>query len=94
MIDFIDWDDVPEIMSKEQFYQICHISKTTAGMLLKSGKVPSEYCSKPRCYKIRKQDLWNIWKTELYFRTLIQLRKAGTAELMKTAFRRICRKTI
>ena len=57
MIDFIDWDEVPEVMSKEQFYQICHISKTTAGMLLKSGKVPSEYCPKPRCYKIKKQDV-------------------------------------
>ena len=67
MIDFIDWDEVPEVMSKEQFYQICHISKTTAGMLLKSGKVPSEYCSKPRCYKIKKQDVMKYLENRVVF---------------------------
>ena len=54
----VNWDSVPEVMNKEQFFRICHISKSTALHLLKSGKVPCE-CSgkKTRCYKIRKEDV-------------------------------------
>ena len=54
----INWDRVPDVMNKEQFFRICHISKSTALHLLKSGKVPCE-CSgkKTRCYKIRKEDV-------------------------------------
>lgn len=54
----INWDSVPDVMNKEQFFRICHISKSTALHLLKSGKVPCE-CSgkKTRCYKIRKEDV-------------------------------------
>ena len=37
----LNWDSVPEVMNKEQFFRICHISKSTALHLLKSGKVPS-----------------------------------------------------
>ena len=35
----VNWDSVPEVMNKEQFFRICHISKSTALHLLKSGKV-------------------------------------------------------
>lgn len=54
----INWDSVPDVMNKEQFFRICHIIKSTALHLLKSGKVPCE-CSgkKTRCYKIRKEDV-------------------------------------
>ena len=54
----INWDSVPDVMNKEQFFRICHIRKSTALHLLKSGKVPCE-CSgkKARCYKIRKEDV-------------------------------------
>ncbi|MEE0598500.1 MAG: hypothetical protein UCK97_05550 [Acutalibacteraceae bacterium] len=54
----INWDSVPDVMNKEQFFRICHIRKSTALHLLKSGKVPCE-CSgkKTRCYKIRKEDV-------------------------------------
>ena len=54
----INCDSVPDVMNKEQFFRICHISKSTALHLLKSGKVPCE-CSgkKTRCYKIRKEDV-------------------------------------
>ena len=54
----VNWDSVPEVMNKEQFFRICHISKSTALHLLKSGKVPCEWSGKKtRCYKIRKEDL-------------------------------------
>ena len=53
-----NWDSVPEVMNKEQFFRICHISKSTALHLLKSGKVPCEWSGKKtRCYKIRKEDV-------------------------------------
>ena len=42
----IDWDSVPEVMNKEQFFRIRHISKSTALHLLKSGKVPCEWSGK------------------------------------------------
>ena len=54
----VNWDSVPEAMNKEQFFRICHISKSTALHLLKSGKVPCEWSGKKtRCYKIRKEDV-------------------------------------
>ena len=54
----VNWDSVPEVMNKEQFFRICHISKSTALHLLKSGKVPCEWSGKKtRCYKIRKEDV-------------------------------------
>lgn len=54
----VNWDSVLEVMNKEQFFRICHISKSTALHLLKSGKVPCEWSGKKtRCYKIRKEDV-------------------------------------
>ena len=54
----INWDSVPEIITKDQLYKICHISKSTALYLLRSGKIPCEYNGKKtRCYKIKKKDV-------------------------------------
>ena len=54
----VNWDELPDIITKEQLYRICHISKTTALYLLRSGKIPCEYSGrKTRCYKIRKSDV-------------------------------------
>ncbi len=54
----INWDDIPEVITKDQLYQICHISKSTALYLLRSGKIPCEYSGKKtRCYKIKKADV-------------------------------------
>lgn len=36
----INWDEVPELLSKEQFYKLCHISKSTALHLLRNGILP------------------------------------------------------
>ena len=73
----VNWDSVPEVMNKEQFFRICHISKSTALHLLKSGKVPCEWSGKKtRCYKIRKEDVCLIlmisfssksWSSLAYF---------------------------
>ncbi len=54
----IDWDSVPDTITKEQLYQVCHISKATARYLLQSGKIPCQYTGKKtRCYVIRKEDV-------------------------------------
>ena len=54
----INWDKVPEILSKEQFYKLCHISKSTALHLLRNGIVPCiDSGMKTRCYKIKKADV-------------------------------------
>ena len=57
-LESINWDDIPDVIDKEQFYKICHISKSTARYLLQSGKVPCKCSGKrTRCYKIKKQDV-------------------------------------
>lgn len=54
----INWDSIPDIITKDQLYQICHISKSTALYLLRCGKIPCEYTGKKtRCYKIKKSDV-------------------------------------
>lgn len=54
----INWDEIPDIITKEQLYRICHISKSTARYLLQSGKIPCEYTGKQtRCYLIKKEDV-------------------------------------
>lgn len=54
----INWDAIPNVITKDQLYRICHISKSTAQYLLQSGKIPCEYTGKKtRCYKIRKADV-------------------------------------
>ncbi len=54
----INWDSIPEVITKDQLYRICHISKSTALYLLQSGKIPCEYTGKrTRCYKIKKEDV-------------------------------------
>jgi len=51
----INWDSIPDVITKDQIYRICHISKSTALYLLQSGKIPCEYTGKrTRCYKIKK----------------------------------------
>lgn len=56
--EFINWDEVPDMLSKDDFYRLCHISKSTALHLLRSGKVPCEFTGrKTRCYQIRKEDV-------------------------------------
>ena len=53
-----NWDAVPDVITKDQLYRICHISKSTALYLLQSGKIPCEYTGrKTRCYKIKKEDV-------------------------------------
>ena len=54
----MNWNALPDEMSKEQFRIICHISKATAAKLLESGVVPCAHSGKKtRCYTIRKTDV-------------------------------------
>ena len=54
----INWDKIPEVITKEQLYQICHIGNATAQYLLQSGLIPFEYTGKQtRCYRIKKEDV-------------------------------------
>lgn len=54
---YVSWNDLPDTLSKEQFYKICHISKKTASDLLNSGKVPCIKSDKrTHKFKIRKAD--------------------------------------
>lgn len=64
----INWDKVPEILSKEQFYKLCHISKSTALHLLRNGIVPCvDSGMKTRCYKIKKADVQNYLSKRAIF---------------------------
>ena len=48
----------PDVMNKEQFYKLCHVSKKTALYLLKSGLIPSRCTGKrTRCCQIMKSDV-------------------------------------
>lgn len=67
----INWDEIPDIITKDQLYRICHISKSTARYLLQSGKIPCYYTGKQtRCYKIKKEDAQDSAKTKSSMRTL------------------------
>ena len=58
MYEWIHWNHIPDIITKGQFFQICHISKATARYLLQSGKVPCQNTDKrTRCYQIQKEDV-------------------------------------
>ena len=54
----INWNEVPEVITKEQLWRLCHISKSTARFLLKSGKIPCQDSGKKtRRYRILKSDV-------------------------------------
>ena len=77
----VNWDSVPEVMNKEQFFRICHISKSTALHLLKSGKVPCEWSGKKtRCYKIRKEDVKAYLEERAIFPELYPLAMPASSE--------------
>ena len=59
----INWDEVPDIITKDQLYRICHISKKTARRLLITGAIPCLYTGKKtRCFQIKKEDVINYIK--------------------------------
>lgn len=90
----VNWDSVPEVMNKEQFFRICHISKSTALHLLKSGKVPCEWSGKKtRCYKIRKEDVKAYLEERAIFPELYSAPKDGTTPTMWRGSPRSCRRT-
>lgn len=58
------YEEYPEIISADQLYRICHISKRKAKWLLDSGHVPCQDSGKKtRCYKIRIDDVVTYLRT-------------------------------
>lgn len=63
----INWGSIPDVITKDQLYRICHISKSTALYLLQSGKIPCEYTGKrTRCYKIKKEDIIDLEERKVF----------------------------
>ena len=90
----VNWDSVPEVMNKEQFFRICHISKSTALHLLKSGKVPCEWSGKKtRCYKIRKEDVKAYLEERAIFPELYSAPKGWYGTHYVAGSLRNCRRT-
>lgn len=76
----INWDSIPDIITKDQLYQICHISKSTALYLLRSGKIPRAYTRvrKHAVTKSKRPMSLHILKREKYFPNPIPHRQVGT----------------
>ena len=55
MNNYVEWDEVPDVMSKETFYKVCHISKATALELIQTKKIPSKYIKKFILIKSKKK---------------------------------------
>lgn len=64
----INWDEVPDVISKELFRKLCHVSKRTAKYLLDSGKVPCKSTKQAtHKYKITKTDVMEYMEKRKYF---------------------------
>lgn len=58
------YESYPEIISADQLYRICHISKRKAKWLLDSGRIPCQDSGKKtRRYKIRIDDVVSYLRT-------------------------------
>ena len=58
------YEEYPEVISADQLYQICHISKRKAKWLLEHGYIPCEDSGKKtRRYKIRLNDVIDYLRT-------------------------------
>ena len=55
--EFIDWNSIPETISKDSFCKICHMSKRTAGRYLGTLIPCSDNGKKTHRYSITKADL-------------------------------------
>ena len=54
---FIDWNNIPDTISKDQFCKICHMNKRTAGRYLGTVIPCSDNGKKTHRYTITKTDL-------------------------------------
>ena len=55
--EFIDWNSIPDTISKDQFCKICHMSKKTATKYLGNVIPCSDNGKKTHRYSITKADL-------------------------------------
>lgn len=81
----INWDEFPDIIIKDQLYQICHISKSTAQYLLQSGKFPvSIPASRHAAIKSRRKMLLPIWRIARFSPIAILPLPGGTADIIRS----------
>ena len=79
----IDWSSVPDVIKKDHFFGICHISKSTALHSLKSYKVSvSGKARKHNATKSRKRMCGRILKSELFIKSFIMHTADGTTIIM------------
>ncbi len=84
----INWDAVPDVITKDQLYRICHISKSTALYLLQSGKIPaSTRAGKHAATKSKRRMSLPSWKTARCFLKATPLRQAGTKAIILSTWR-------
>lgn len=67
MNNYVEWDKVPDVMSKETFYKVCHISKATALELIQTKKIPSKYIKKVHTYQIKKVDVMKYMEERMTY---------------------------
>ena len=89
----INWDDVSDVITKDQLYRICHISKSTALYLLQSGKIPCEYTGRKRvgkraATKSKRRMSLPIWKTARCSPKATPPRQAGTRVIILSRWRK------
>ena len=79
----IDWSSVPDVINKDHFFGICHISKSTALHSLKSYKVSvSGKARKHNATKSRKRMCGRILKSEPFIKSFIMHTADGTTIIM------------
>ena len=89
----INWDEIPDIITKDQLYRICHISKSTARYLLQSGKIPCYYTGKQtRCYQIKKEDVIAYLEDRKVFPEPMPHRRDGIRVTMRLNWKSISRR--
>ena len=84
MNNYVEWDKVPDVMSKETFYKVCHISKATALELIQTKKIPSKYIKRIHTYQIKKEDVMKYGNRIVYRTT------GGTAPYYPKEYGAIC----
>ena len=81
------YEEYPEVISADQLYRICHISKRKAKWLLEHGYIPCEDSGKKtRRYKIRLNDVID------YLRTLEAAPDTTYGQMKRTSYEsQMCR---
>ncbi len=84
----INWDTVPDVITKDQLYRICHISKSPPCTCSKAGKSPASIrARKHAAIKSRRRMSLPIWKTAKCSPKATPPRRAGTKAIILSRWR-------